>query len=171
MCIYYIQKKTRHNEVQGGSQLIRYNHYSVIANVHFCQTIYMQEKMCSPPTLTETRENKKKQAKNTAKHRYSVHSKRLIHDHSTVHKLTAQFAEKRSLIDFFSLLPADGGFFSCSRDFEFVLAVILSYKEGVHQVFRIPVQSREEHPHTLLGDAHPRGCCQAPAVVLARSSS
>lgn len=59
----------------------------------------MQERMYSPPKLTAARKNQNKREEKKKKRKELL--RQAAHcDHSTAHELAAQFAEKKSLIDF-----------------------------------------------------------------------
>lgn len=130
----------------------------------------MQERMHLPPKLAASRKNKKNADKKTAKNRYFIQAKQLIHDYSTAHELVAHLAEKKSSIDFCHVPQANDDFFSGSHDFR-----VRPCRNRKHQksgTAGLPYPSRvtgrtSRHPTGSQRGAHPRACCLAHAAILA----
>lgn len=142
--VCYHTVKPRYNEVERGSQLLRYNHYFFIASVHFyrqfaCKRGCTHHRNSQQPAKTRTSERKKKKTQ-----RIVTPSGSLWSFNSTRAGCSVR---REKVLDRFlpHLLQAIDGFFSCSRDIESILTVIVSAKEVAPQVCRILVEWLEEH--------------------------
>lgn len=121
---------------------------------------------------TRTHSSLRKQQQQENRKESLLYSREMAHLWSFHSTQTGGWLCREKVLDRFLLriLQANNDFFSCSCDFESVFAIIVSAKEAVQWVFRIPVECLEQHPGTLPGAHETRTlghvCCQALAAVL-----
>lgn len=141
----------------------------------------MQERMYSPPKLSTAHGNQKNKHKKAAEdchfHLFPANCSSTIIQQPMSWRLTLQrecraaanFAKRVSLTDFCSFFQADDSFFSCSHNFESVLAAIASAKDAAQQVCRILVECIQA-PYRRTREMRTLTHCRALAAILAHWS-